>query len=143
MTDTKPKQYRVSLQAAPKLGNLYWCQFPDPEHVHLPEMWKKRPVVVVSRKNVLKGKVLVVPLSTEAGNEHNPFALRLSDAVSQQIDGLATWILCDHIVAVATSRLSQHKGGSLKVRGDELADILDLTHSALGTAQRQAPKHES
>jgi len=79
---------------------------------------------------------MALPLSTEAGNNTNPFAKQLSGAASAQIDGVATWIICDHICTVATSRLRQHKGGVPKLRGEELADILDLMHAALGMAQR-------
>ena len=131
-----PKQHKVRLKAAPKLGNLYWCEFPDPEHVHLPEMWKTRPVLIVSRKNRLVGKVTVLPLSTGIKNADNKNSFQLSRETCEQLTGEVTWVLCDHIVTVSTSRLSQVHGQVPSVRGQELADILDLMHSALGSAQR-------
>lgn len=131
-----PKQYPVKLKAAPKLGNLYWCEFPEPEHVHLPEMWKTRPVLIVSRKNRLIGKVSALPLSTETRNVDNKHSFQLSRETCEWLTGDVTWVLCDHIVTVSTSRLSQVRGQVPSVRGQELADILDLMHAVLGSAQR-------
>ena len=135
-----PKQYAVRLRAAPKLGNLYWCTFPDPEHVHLPEMWKTRPVIVISRRNRLIGKVSALPLSTEIRNRDNKHSFQLSRQICELLTGDETWVLCDHIVTVSTSRLSQVRGYVPSVRGQELAEILDLMHSALGSARRAPPQ---
>lgn len=133
--EPRPKAYPVVIRAAPKLGAVYWCEFPDASHVHLPEMWKIRPVVIVSRKNVLHGKVMALPFSTSEGNAQNPFAIRISDDFSTRMEGMPSWVLCDHITTIATSRLRQHRGQVLRLAGQELASILLLMRSALGSPQ--------
>jgi hypothetical protein len=49
----KPPRVQPRILAAPKIRQIYWCDFWL--DAHLPEMWKTRPVVVVSYKNTLHG----------------------------------------------------------------------------------------
>jgi len=44
-----PPRVQPRIKAAPKHGQIYWCDFWL--DAQLPEMWKTRPVVVVSYKN--------------------------------------------------------------------------------------------
>ena len=122
-----PKRFTVTIKAAPRVGNLYWCAFHDERHIHVPEMWKIRPVVIVSRQNSLRGKATVLPFSTSERNAYGAFAFEAS-AETQRLLGSATrtWILCDHPVTVATSRLSQIKGKVPKLHRDDLAAVLEL-----------------
>lgn len=136
MTETQerewPKWYPISIKAAPRVGLLYWCAFHDERHIHIPEMWKVRPVVVVSRKNVLRGKVTVLPFSTSDRNQNGEFAHEASADTRKLIDNTdSTWVLCDHPVTVATSRLSQIKGGVPRMPGSELATVLTLMLKSL------------
>ncbi|WP_284948337.1 type II toxin-antitoxin system PemK/MazF family toxin [Acidisoma cladoniae] len=101
--ETQPPRVKPRIIAAPKLGQIYWCDFP--RDAHLPEMWKTRPVVVMSYKNSLHGPCLVVPLSTEPqGN--SPWAWELSSS----LDGQRSWVVCNHLYTVAPSRFSQIRG---------------------------------
>lgn len=135
MTETEerefPKRFTVVIKAAPRVGNLYWCAFHDERHIHVPEMWKVRPVVVVSRKNVLRGKCTVLPFSTSDRNEFGEFAFEVSAEVRKIIDKERTWVLCDHPVTVATSRLTQIKGAVPRMPAAELADVLRLMLKSL------------
>ena len=135
MTETEgkewPKRFAITIKAAPRVGNLYWCAFHDERHIHLPEMWKIRPVVVVSRKNALRGKATVLPFSTSERNESGEFAFEVSADVRKIIDHSRTWVLCDHPVTVATSRLSQIKGHVPRMPAAELAEVLRLMLKSL------------
>ena len=136
MTETQekewPKRFIVTIKAAPRVGLLYWCAFHDERHIHIPEMWKVRPVVVVSRKNSLRGKCTVLPFSTSERNESGELAFEASAATRKLLDNSdRTWVLCDHPVTVATSRLSQIKGGVPRMPRNELADVLSLMLKSL------------
>ena len=115
--DAVPPRVQPRIIAAPKHGQIYWCDFWL--DAQLPEMWKTRPVVVLSYKKTLHGPCLVVPTSTEPqGN--SPWALELSVS----IDGQTSWVVCNHLYTVAPSRLSQVKGGILRLPNVELNEIL-------------------
>ena len=99
----RPPWIKPRITAAPKIRQIYWCDFWV--DAHLPEMWKTRPVIVVSYKNTLHGPCLVVPTSTEP-QDPNPWALKLSTP----IEGVQSWAICNHPSTVAPSRFSQFKG---------------------------------
>ena len=61
--ENKPPPVKPRIIAAPKLRQIYWCDFPL--DAQLPEMWKTRPVVVISYKNILHGPCTVIPMTTE------------------------------------------------------------------------------
>jgi mRNA interferase MazF len=102
--DQKPPWVAPRIIAAPKIRQIYWCDFWA--DAHLPEMWKTRPVVVVSYKNKLHGPCLVVPISTEPQDD-NPWAHKLSAGVEGTVHA---WAICNQPSTVAPSRLSQFKG---------------------------------
>ena len=129
----RPRRISPVIRAAPRVGDLYWCKFPDREAVELPEIWKTRPVVVVSRRNTLRGKVTVRPFSTSPGNHHDMMALPVSAKVLQAVSSKPSWILCDHPCTVATSRLRQIKGKVPKLAPRELSDMLKLMISAMAS----------
>lgn len=130
--DIRPSWRPVVLRAAPRLGDIYWCDFHDAEHVHLPEMWKRRPVLVVSRKNRLRGSTTILPFSTNDKNATNKFAVPAPDAIRDGLTRKPTWILTDHICTVSNSRLRPTRGKVLVLRGPELSHILTLMRSTLG-----------
>ena len=106
--------------AAPKIRQIYWCDFW--KDAYLPEMWKTRPVVVVSYKNALHGPCLVVPISTEPqGN--NPWAHKLSAGVEGTVHA---WAICNHPSTVAPSRLSQFRGNIPLISKEDFNAILLL-----------------
>ena len=98
--DRKPQRYKPRLKYPPRKGEIYWCDYPPPESVHLPEFWKRRPVVILSRRTTLKGVVTVVPLTSREQTDR-----RSSVAVCSPIDGRDAWVICTHVTTVAVSRL--------------------------------------
>lgn len=117
----RPKWVTPRIIAAPKLRQIYWCEFWN--DARLPEMWKVRPVIVVSYKNALYGPCLVVPTSTEPQDE-NQWAHKLSI----QIEGVQSWAICNQPSTVAPSRFTQFKGHiPLLPKGDFNAILALLT----------------
>lgn len=115
--DIRPPRVQPRITAAPKLGQVYWCDFW--QDAQLPEMWKTRPVVVVSYKNTLHGPCLVVPTTTEPqGN--SPWAWELPTS----FDGRRSWVVCNHLYTVAPSRLSFDRGQIPRLLGSDFNEIL-------------------
>jgi mRNA interferase MazF len=112
-----PPKIAPRLKAAPKTRNLYWCDFP--KDAQLPEFWKRRPVIIVSRKRTLHGTVTVIPCSTASQNE-NEWAVELQTS----IDGRRSWAICDKPCTVAVSRLLPHSGVVPKLPQDEFEQVL-------------------
>jgi mRNA interferase MazF len=110
--DLKPPRVAPRLRAAPKIRQLLWCDFPRDSQ--LPEMWKTRPVIVMSFRNTMHGAVTVVPCTTLAQPE-NAWAVPVS--VSFGADGC--WALANFPATVAVSRLSPDKSGVPRVNDEE------------------------
>ena len=127
MNEEKPPRRQPRLQAAPKIGHLYWCDFP--KDAQLPELWKQRPVIILSYKNTLHGCVTVVPCTTLPPDSKNTHSTKWMVPLQTTINGSEGWAICDKITTVAVSRLTQHKGSSKKLPNDEfnmvLARVLD------------------
>jgi mRNA interferase MazF len=110
----RPPWVTPRIKAAPKIRQIYWCDYW--QDARLPEMWKTRPVIVVSYKNTLHGPCLVVPVSTEpqAGNR---WAYRLS--VPIEGNGVSSWAVCNQPSTVSPSRFKQFNHGTpLLPKGD-------------------------
>ncbi len=123
--------YPPRIKAAPKVGAIYWCDFHPEGVIHIPEFWKKRPVIIVSRNAPLRGKVTVLPCTTDAANATNPAAIELSAEVQAKIDRKRTWVVCDHLMTVATSRLDNVSSTPPRVKGNELTTILQKAHTVI------------
>lgn len=126
MTDDirqKPPRIEPRVRAAPKIRQLYWCDFP--EDAQLPELWKVRPVIILSLSSTLYSTVTVIPCSSQAQTDKTTFPLRTT------IDGKASWAICDKISSVAVSRLSPAARIIKRVPDDEFQDILKLVWGCL------------
>ncbi len=98
--EQKPRWVEPRIKAAPKIRQIYWCDFWT--DAWLPEMWKKRPVIIVSYKNRLHGPCLVLPTST-LPQDDDPWTHKLS----LRIDGARdSWVVCNQPSTVSPSRLS-------------------------------------
>lgn len=117
--DEKPPRHRPRIPAAPAIRQLYWCDFP--KDAHLPEFWKRRPVLIVSFKNVLSGAVTVIPCSSQ-DQKGNPWAYKLTTT----IDGSESWAICDKPTTVAVSRLTSTKGKVRRLPQAEFDAVLAL-----------------
>jgi mRNA interferase MazF len=115
--EQQPPRVQPRIKAAPKHGQIYWCDFWL--DAQLPEMWKTRPVVVISYKNTLSGPCLVVPTTTKPQGS-SPWAWEMS----MSIDGQRSWVVCNHLYTVAPSRFSQIKGTIPRVPNTDFNEIL-------------------
>ncbi len=119
-SDEKPPRHPPRIPAAPAIRQLYWCDFP--QDGHLPEFWKRRPVLIVSWKNTRSGAVTVIPCSSQDQGE-NPWAYQLTTTV----DGVGpSWAICDKPTTVAVSRLTSDKKGVRRLPVAEFNEILAL-----------------
>jgi len=88
----------------------------------MPEMWKVRPVIIVSFRNPLGGTVTVVPCTT-VDQQDARWAFQLTTT----IDGTErAWALCDKIATAAVSRLLPDKGGIRRLPAQEFDDLLHV-----------------
>lgn len=117
-----PPRVEPRLRSAPRIRQIHWCDFP--KDAQLPEMWKRRPVVILSKAAHYYGTVTILPL-TSADQSGNPAAFRLDPSVT----GEECWVLCDKITTVAVSRLVPNKGGEMRMPHEVfnrmLARVLD------------------
>lgn len=114
-----PPKIPPRLIGAPKIRQLFWCDFP--QDAQLPEFWKRRPVIVMSYRNTLHSAVTVVPCSTQV-QMGNKWAFPLQTT----IDGRAAWAICDKVTTVAVSRLLPDKGGIARMPVGEFEGMLRL-----------------
>lgn len=120
-----PPRYPPRVRAQPAIRQLFWCDFP--RDAHMPEMWKVRPVVIVSYKNTLHGTVTVVPCTT-VDQKDSRWAYKLTTSV----DGVSeSWALCDKPTSVAVSRLAPDKNGIRRLPEDEFNGLLEVLFSWL------------
>jgi mRNA interferase MazF len=115
--EQKPPHVAPRIIAAPKLRQVYWCEFW--RDARLPEMWKRRPVVVISHKNKLHGPCLVIPTTTQPQGD-SPWAFQLSETVDDRISSA----ICNHPYTVSPSRISQVRGSIPSVSKGEFNEIL-------------------
>ena len=115
--EVEPRRMPLRIKAAPKIRAIYWCDFP--EDAHFPELWKTRPVVVVSFRTSLHGAVTLLPMST-APQDDNPWAVRIAAGV----EGRLSWVICDKPATMATSRLSPIQGKVPRLPSDEFEAVL-------------------
>jgi len=118
--EQKPVWIEPRIKAAPKIRQVYWCDFWV--DALLPEMWKKRPVIVISYKNRLHGPCLVLP-TTSQPQDDNPWACKLS----QRFDGARTsWVICNQPSTVSPSRLSAFPSPIPLVSSQDFNAVLEL-----------------
>jgi mRNA interferase MazF len=117
--DEKPPRVQPRITAAPKIRQVYWCDFW--KDAQLPEIWKTRPALVVSYKHTLFGLCMVIPLSTTPHPETDTWAVKMA----HQINGVQSWALCNMPSTVATSRLSQWGGEIPFMPKDDFNKVLE------------------
>lgn len=94
----KPPRKPSNINHRPSIRDVFWCDYP--EDAQLPEFWKRRPVIVISKShNHLKGTVVVLPCTTldQTGNE---WAVKVDLGSCKE-----SWAICDQISTFAVSRL--------------------------------------
>ncbi|MBC8158835.1 MAG: type II toxin-antitoxin system PemK/MazF family toxin [Alphaproteobacteria bacterium] len=132
MNEKLPPRIKPKIKAAPKIRQVYWCKFWD--DAILPEMWKERPVLIISGNNVLNGHCAVLPMSTQP---QKGYSERWAHKLSFRPDGEEdTWVVCNHLCTVSTGRLSQFRGNAIpRLDGDEFNTILAIMYKRLPVPQ--------
>lgn len=115
----KPPKIAPRIKSAPKIRQLYWCDFP--QDAHLPEFWKRRPIIVLSTRATLHGTIVAVPCSTDANQDP-----KLAFPCRTTIDGRAAWAICDKPATVAVSRLVSSQGVIPRMPEDEFHEMLAM-----------------
>lgn len=121
--DSPPPRVATSLRKAPKVRDLYWCRLP--QDAELPEFWKERPAVVISKNAGLTGTVMVVPCTSQ-DQKASQWAVKLDIS----IDGRESWAVCDKPMSVAVSRLRAQRTSPRITEQDFtliLAKVLQVT----------------
>lgn len=122
--DNMPPRVKLRLKAAPKIRGVYWCDLP--KDAQLPEFWKTRPVLVISKQSTLYGTVTVLPFTTKSQPD-NPNAYR----VESPIDGEPSWVICDYLTTVAVSRLSPPRRVIPRLNQTDFDRVLAITFARL------------
>ncbi|MCZ2328848.1 type II toxin-antitoxin system PemK/MazF family toxin [Bartonella sp. F02] len=95
----KPPRIKPRIRSAPRIRQVFWCDFPH--DAILPEFWKKRPVLILSKCARLHGNVTVLPFTTKS-QPSNPAAYPLQSPIENK----KSWIICNYVTTVSVSRLS-------------------------------------
>ena len=104
---------------APKLRQVYVCEFSPPV---LPELGKRRPVIVLSRQNTLHGPVTVAPITrNEQSKNEQKYWVKIPAPYEENEDA---WVLCKHITAVSTRRLRVHREGIPLIEDNQFQEIV-------------------
>jgi len=119
MNETQPPRIKPLLKAAPRIRQVLWCNFP--KDAQLPEFWKVRPILVISKRSNLHGHVTVLPFSTKSQSD-NPAAY----PVVSPVDGKKTWIICNYITTVSVSRLMQSNVGFSRLPENDFDKVVNL-----------------
>jgi mRNA interferase MazF len=96
-TASRPPKIAPSLVRAPKIGEIYWCDLP--KDAHIPELWKRRSVVVISKTVTLHGTAVVLPTTTDS--ERISVHMR---EISCSLDHRTSYAICDKPMTLAVSR---------------------------------------
>lgn len=113
-----PAKIPPTITRAPKIGQFFWCPFP-PGAIS-PEMWKTRPVIVVSHRSKINGICTVVPTSSDE-QDCNPWSF----ALARSIDGKPSWALCNQITSISTARLQMTGKGPVIAQDGDIQGILN------------------
>ena len=124
LQEEAPPRVAPKLRSAPKIRQFYWCDLP--KDAQLPEFWKRRPVIILSKNSTLHGAVTVIPCSTQA--QPDP---KLAFPLRTTIDGKAAWAVCDKPMTVAVSRLVPTHGAIVRLPQGEFDEMLALVLNLL------------
>jgi uncharacterized protein YifN (PemK superfamily) len=119
----------------PVRGAILICHYGHASEFQPPEMMKSRPIVVVSPRHRSSQLVTVVPLSSAAPTQIEPWHHHVSVGAYPPARG-PIWAKCDMVATVALARLDRvkHAGKfqSLLMPPADLLGILAGIKAALG-----------
>ncbi|MEI7668602.1 MAG: type II toxin-antitoxin system PemK/MazF family toxin, partial [Pseudomonadota bacterium] len=117
---SKPPATPPSIKAAPKIRQIYWCNFW--KDACLPEMWKMRPVIIISYKHKLHSHSTVIPTSTTIQDD-NEWAYKLSIEIEE--NGVKSYAICNQPYTVSNSRLTKFRGAIPLLPKEDFNHILE------------------
>jgi uncharacterized protein YifN (PemK superfamily) len=124
------------LKFHPHAGTILICDF---RGMVLPEITKRRPVMVVTPRLAFRDKLaMIVPLSTTAPEHPQPFQVRLSrNYHPNEPEDLPVWAKCDLVCSVSFARLDRFDLGKRtfiapKASDADLAAVRQGILNALG-----------
>lgn len=124
-TGDYPPRVQPILKRAPRIGELYWCELP--KDAMLPELWKKRSVLVISAGTInLYGTAVVIPTTSEDPGS-DPHLLK----ISKSLDTRTSYAICDKPMTVAVSRFCLPRGGVPRLGEDEINNIIKALHKTI------------
>ncbi len=106
----KPPVYPVKIANA-RIKQIYRCDFHALNCIHSPEFWKSRYVIVVSRNNLQRGLVTIVPCTTAPNNADNKWAVPITNHFNDK----KVWAVCNALTSVSTSRLLPPKMNGIPI----------------------------
>ncbi len=87
----------------PKSGSVLWCDY---EGFIIPEMIKRRPVIIISKHKKNSSLVLVVPISTKMPKKEHYTNIELPRVISKKyFKDKRMWLKSDMINVVSLNRL--------------------------------------
>ncbi len=107
----------------PRPGEIVICDF---RGYIVPEMIKRRPVVVLARNRQNRQLVTVVPLSTTRPEPLKPYHRQLMENALPNARDVICWAKCDMVATVSLVRLDRCKAGRGRYVVPELP-LPDLT----------------
>jgi mRNA interferase MazF len=117
-TAKRPPKIKPAVVRVPRIGELYWCDLP--KDAHLPELWKRRSVVVISRNVTMNGTVVVLPTTSDSDkmSEH-------MRKISVSLDHRTSYAICDKPMTLAVSRFCRADPKRIpKLPTDEVDDLI-------------------
>jgi len=129
-TAERPPKITPSVVRVPRIGELYWCDLP--KDAHLPELWKRRSVVVISKNVTMNGTVVVFPTTSasEKMSEH-------MHEISRSLDERTSYAICDKPMTLAVSRFYRAgPTGIPKLPMNEVDDLIRALYQVVPAPQK-------
>lgn len=129
----KPPKPPMTLVRAPRMGEVYWCDFSISNC--LPEFDDRHLILVLKSGGYKDACHMVIPLTKQDQSKNaygHPLTFNPSPSTAR-----TSWAVCDQIYTVATERLSRLRNRRhevvqpFKLPDDDLAAIGRLTFRAL------------
>ena len=122
------------LRFPPREGSVVFCDYSG---FVVPEMVKKRPVVVIHRHKHNSLLVYVVPISSTPPFPMHDYHLQVDQSFSKaHLNGKICWVKCDMINSVSLERLHLIKG--LKIKPSPVPYVESLFLARIKDAVRKA-----
>ncbi|MYG43031.1 MAG: type II toxin-antitoxin system PemK/MazF family toxin [Rhodobacteraceae bacterium] len=112
---------RLRINSAPKIKQVYWCEFPPQGGRIDPEFFDPHPVIILSRRRTLWGVVTVVPVTTRPQNDSEKnYWVEIQAPFKDE----PAWVLCNHITTVSTKRLRVDRKGIKTIPENSFQEIV-------------------